>query len=73
MAVLPGYRRHGIASALLEAGHGWADAARLPCALDTESPGNVAFYQRRGYQVIAESSVPGSDLRITAMRRPGPE
>ncbi len=73
MAVLPGYRRQGIASALLEAGHRWADAARLPCALDTESPGNVDFYQRRGYQVIAELPVPGSNLRITAMRRPGPE
>ena len=73
MAVVPDYRRHGIASALLAAGHGWADAARLPCALDTESPGNVSFYQRRGYQVIAESPVPGSDLRAMAMRRPVPE
>jgi len=73
MAVLPDYRRRGIASALLEAGHRWADAARLPCALDTEPPGNVGFYQRRGYQVVAELPVPGSDLRVRAMRRPGPE
>jgi len=69
MAVLPEHRRRGIASHLLEAGHAWADDAGLPCALDTETPSNVAFYRRRGYQVVAELRVPDSDMTISAMRR----
>jgi GNAT superfamily N-acetyltransferase len=73
MAVLPEHRRHGIASRLLEAGHEWADAARLPCALDTETAQNVAFYRRRGYQVVAELPVPDTELTISAMRRVHPD
>ena len=69
VAVLPEHRRRGIASRLLEAGHAWADAARLPCALDTETAQNVAFYEHRGYRVVARLQVPGSDLTISAMRR----
>ncbi len=69
IAVLPEHRRRGIASSLLEAGHAWADAARLPCALDTETAQNVAFYEHHGYQVVARLQVPGSDLTIAAMRR----
>jgi GNAT superfamily N-acetyltransferase len=69
IAVLPSHRGHGIASRLLEAGHAWADEADLPCALETETKRNVEFYQRRGYEVRAESPVSGSELLITAMRR----
>ena len=69
IAVLPGHRRQGIATRLLEPGHAWADAKGLPCALDTETASNVAFYARRGYTVVAELPLPGSDLTVTAMRR----
>jgi GNAT superfamily N-acetyltransferase len=69
IAVLPAHRGHGIASRLLEVGHAWADGLRLPCALETATSRNVEFYRRRGYEVRAESPVPHSDLRITAMRR----
>jgi GNAT superfamily N-acetyltransferase len=72
MAVLPRHRRRGIASSLLAAGHAWADRAGLPCALDTETAGNVAFYERRGYRVVAERRVPGADMTISAMRRRDP-
>ena len=44
-------------------------AAGLPCALDTETVRNLAFYRQRGYQVVAELEVPGSDLTISTMRR----
>ncbi len=73
MAVLPEHRRQGIASRLVESGHAWADAAGLPCALDTETAWNVAFYRHRGYQVLAELAVPCSELTVTAMRRPQPD
>jgi GNAT superfamily N-acetyltransferase len=69
LAVLPEYRRRGIATHLLEAGHAWADAEGLPCALDTETARNVAFYARRGYAVVAELPLPGSGLTVAAMRR----
>jgi GNAT superfamily N-acetyltransferase len=69
LGVLQDHRRTGIASALLTAGHGWADAEGLPCALDTLTDANIAFYRRRGYAVVAGASVPGSDLTLTAMRR----
>jgi GNAT superfamily N-acetyltransferase len=70
MGVLPNQRRRGVASRLLEAGHRWADAAGLPCALDTGTARNVAFYRHRGYEVVAELEVPGSGLTVSAMRRP---
>ena len=73
MAVLPANRRRGIASHLLEAGHAWADAAGLPCALDTEMARNVAFYGHRGYRVIGRLPLPGSDLTVAAMRRVPPD
>jgi GNAT superfamily N-acetyltransferase len=69
IVVLPAHRGHGIATRLLEVGHAWADELRLPCALETATSRNVAFYRHRGYEVEADSPVPDSDLRITAMRR----
>ena len=76
IGVLPDHRRRGIATRLLAAGHAWADGAGLPCALDTVTDEDVEFYQRRGYRIVSVAQVPGSGLRITAMRRqevgPGP-
>lgn len=69
LGVLREHRRQGIASRLLDVGHAWADALGLPCALDTLTDENVAFYEGRGYRVVARAPVPGSDLRLTAMRR----
>jgi GNAT superfamily N-acetyltransferase len=69
VGVAPEYRGKGFATVLLEAGHAWADAAGLPCALDTLTDENVAFYRRRGYRVVGTIDVPGSSLRTTAMRR----
>lgn len=69
IAVLPEARRRGIATGLLETGHAWADAQGLPCALETASRKNVAFYARRGYAVVAELALPGSGLTVTSMRR----
>ena len=68
IAVLPESRRHGIATGLLDMGHAWADDEGLPCALETDTGRNVAFYARRGYAVVAEQPLPGSGLTITSMR-----
>jgi GNAT superfamily N-acetyltransferase len=69
IGVVPDHQRHGIAGALLEAGHRWADDLELPCALEAMTDANVAFYQGRGYAVIASERVPESELTITTLRR----
>jgi GNAT superfamily N-acetyltransferase len=72
IGVTPEHRRQGIATALLEVGHAWADARGLPCALEANTDANVAFYERRGYEVVDSERVAGSDLVLTAMRRRTP-
>lgn len=69
LGVLPAHRRRGIATALLEAGHAWADGLGLPVALDTDTEENVAFYERRGYVVRARERLPDSNRDLVAMRR----
>ena len=69
IGVLSKHRRQGLATALLAAGHAWADAEHLPCCLDTLTHANVAFYEHRGYTVVGEEPVPGADFMIIAMRR----
>ena len=69
IGVLPEHRGRGIATSLLEIGFAWADARGLPISLDTLDDGNVAFYQRRGFEVVATEPVVGSDLTVTSMRR----
>lgn len=69
IGVLPAHRRQGIATALMEAGHAWADDLGLPVALDTDTEENVPFYTRRGYVVMARERLPDSDRELVAMRR----
>ena len=69
IGVLPEHQRRGIATALLEVGHAWADAQGLPCALEADLDANIAFYRGRAYDVIANERVSDSDLVLTAMRR----
>ena len=72
IGVLPAHRRQGMATALMEAGHAWADDLGLPVALDTDTEENVAFYARRGYVVMARERLPESNRELVAMRRPPP-
>ena len=69
LGVLRAHRHQGIATALLVAGHAWADGMGLPCALDTDTDENVAFYERRGYRVVARERLPDSGRDLVAMRR----
>jgi hypothetical protein len=36
--------------------------------LDTLTAGNVAFYERRGYRVVGETDIAGSDVHARGMR-----
>ena len=66
--VLPEAQGTGIGSRLIEHGHRAADAAGLPCYLETFTERNVAYYGRRGWDVIATYAV-GDDVPVYALVR----
>ena len=41
----------------------------LPCYLDTEEEENVPLYQRYGFRVVQELTIPDTDIRLWAMLR----
>ncbi len=49
----------GLGSALIERGSSQADAAHIPCYLETASESNVAFYTKRGFEVTDQTEVLG--------------
>jgi GNAT superfamily N-acetyltransferase len=67
--VLPAAQGTGIGSRLIEHGHRAADAAGLPCYLETFTERNVAYYRRRGWDVVATYRV-GDDVPVFALVRP---
>jgi GNAT superfamily N-acetyltransferase len=67
--VLPDAQGTGIGSRLIEHGHDAADAAGLPCYLETFTERNVAYYGRRGWDVIATYTV-GDNVPVYALVRP---
>jgi ribosomal protein S18 acetylase RimI-like enzyme len=55
-------RGAGLGSALLEVGTARADAAGIPCYLETATESNVAFYTKRGFEVTGQADVLGFKL-----------
>jgi ribosomal protein S18 acetylase RimI-like enzyme len=53
----PAAQGTGLGSALLEIGTSQADSAGLPCYLETGTVSNVAFYSKRGFEVIGQAEV----------------
>lgn len=64
----PALQGRGFGSALVEAGTAQADAAGVPCYLETATDQNIAFYSRRGFEVIGQAEVEG--FTLTGMVRP---
>ena len=59
----------GLGSTLVEMGTSRADAAGVPCYLETGTDSNIAFYQRRGFEIIGQADLYGH--KLTGMiRRP---
>ena len=52
----------GLGSALLELGTSQADAAGIPCYLETATESNVAYYSKRGFEVTGQANVLGFTL-----------
>jgi ribosomal protein S18 acetylase RimI-like enzyme len=70
LGVEPSQQGKGIGSSLLAPILALADSERLPCYLETETEGNVAFYQRKGFQVSAHLEFPEARLHLWTMQRP---
>jgi GNAT superfamily N-acetyltransferase len=70
--VRPEAQGSGIGSRLMEHGLRRADAAGLPCWLETFTERNVAYYGRRGWEVVATYRVAGGVPVYGLSRRPRP-
>jgi ribosomal protein S18 acetylase RimI-like enzyme len=62
----------GLGSALVDVGTSRADAAGVPCYLETAAQSNIDFYARRGFEVIGQTEVEGCLLTgmVREPRRP---
>ena len=71
MGIAPAAQGHGLGSRLIAHGLARADAQRLPCYLTTGRAENLRFYQRFGFQVVADklALVPNGPT-AWGMRRP---
>lgn len=66
----PDWQRRGIAGELMRAVFEIAAADGLPCYLETETPGNVAYYRHHGFEVRSEWDVPLDGPHMWGMFRP---
>jgi len=70
LGVAPESQGRGIGSALLTPILERAEAAGVPCYLETQTTGNVAFYERLGFEVLSERIEPVGELPIWFLARP---
>ena len=70
IGVEPAAQGRGLGSALVRQGLERADAAGRPVVLLTSNPVNVGFYERHGFEVAAERSLPAAGPPGWAMVRP---
>lgn len=70
IATAPQWHRRGLGARLLDHDLAIRDAAGDACALDTHTAENVAFYERRGFEVIGEGRLPGGGPELFVMHRP---
>ncbi|MHB1006476.1 MAG: GNAT family N-acetyltransferase [Chloroflexota bacterium] len=69
LGVAADYRGQGIGGSLLRPVLGEADAARVPCFLETQTERNARFYERYGFVVVKEGCLPGYPIRMWALVR----
>lgn len=69
VGVEPEAQGRGVGRALLQPILDRADAARLPCYLETAQPKNVEFYEHLGFRRVVETVEPRSRLRLWTFRR----
>ncbi len=70
LGVDPTLQGRGLGSAMLEQLNVIGDSAALPWYLETDKPSSVKLYQRHGYEVVDEFTLPKvNDVRMWTMRR----
>jgi ribosomal protein S18 acetylase RimI-like enzyme len=57
-----GRQGQGLGSQLVEMGTSRADQAGLPCCLETATEANIAFYRKRGFEIIGQRECLGHTL-----------
>jgi ribosomal protein S18 acetylase RimI-like enzyme len=65
----PGVQGVGIGSRLIATGHHRADAAGERVYLETFTRKNVAWYEQRGYTVVIDGIVPGTQVPVWGLIR----
>ncbi len=68
LAVAPERRGEGLGTALVELGVGFARRDGVPAFLETARPGNVGYYERLGFRVVADEHALGGGPRLWFMR-----
>ncbi len=69
VAVDPALQGQGRGSALVRDGLARADAAGLPCYLNTNTPANLPLYERLGFTVLEQATLGKDGPPAWAMRR----
>jgi GNAT superfamily N-acetyltransferase len=68
IAVAADRRGSGFGAALIQHGLTFADRDGVPAFLETGRPGNVGYYERRGFRTVTDADVPGGGPHIWFMR-----
>ncbi|MFC2082864.1 GNAT family N-acetyltransferase [Candidatus Bipolaricaulota bacterium] len=69
LGVAPEHQRMGIGRSLLAPTLAAAQETGVPCYLETETEGNVAFYSKQGFVVMRESKFPEAGFRLWFLQR----
>ena len=69
IGVEPEHQDRGLGSALMRAGIRRADRDGKPIYLETETEGNVGYYEHLGFEVVEEMNATGVDLPLWLMSR----
>jgi ribosomal protein S18 acetylase RimI-like enzyme len=70
LATDPGFMRQGLGGRLLDHDLAELDEAGATAALDTHTPENVGFYERRGFEVVGRDRMPYDGPDLYVMVRP---
>ena len=62
IGTIPARQGQGLGSSLMEVGTAKADAAGIPCYLETTTDSDIAFYSKRGFEVTGQAAVLGFTL-----------
>ena len=69
LGVDPPRQGQGVGGSLIEPVLRRADAEGRLCYLETMKPRNVTFYQKHGFEVVVDGTLPDGGLRFWTMRR----